>query len=71
MFDVYQNKFDPMERVVVVHSCSLRPIFPRSEWKFLGKISSVGENVKAYVTEQGFFVYRTSTEFKEGEALRI
>lgn len=71
MFDVYQKKSDPMERVVVVHSCALPPIFPETEWKFMGKISSVSENVQSHITERGFFVYRTSKEFKEGGGLQI
>ncbi|MEK4031570.1 hypothetical protein WOC76_21735 [Methylocystis sp. IM3] len=70
MFDVYQNKANPTERVVVIHSSPLPAIFPMEKWAFLGSVSSVSANIGSYVSDNGFYIYRTSIEFKKGEAIR-
>jgi hypothetical protein len=69
MFDVYQKKSDPMERVVVVHGSSLPAIFPSEEWRLLEKVNSVSANIGAYITKNDFYIYRTRPEVK-GEDLR-
>jgi transcriptional regulator with XRE-family HTH domain len=67
MFDVYENKSDKLERLIVARGAPIPAGQKGKEWVKLGTVPEVASDMKAEIQQRAFYRYKTNVPFDPNE----